>query len=175
MPSYKYELRDAGGQVTAGVIEAQSLMDATSRLRSQGGYVLDVSPLTAGAAGILEKLRSVNFEMGPGLKDVMNFTNQLAVMIKAGINIRSAIEGVCNQVENVKFRKTLEQIKSDVADMKNIGGRDAGTITAACLLAEFVGECNWAHLDIAGTASRDSDRDYLRKGGTGFGVRLLTE
>jgi leucyl aminopeptidase len=68
-----------------------------------------------------------------------------------------------------------EQIKSDVADMKNIGGRDAGTITAACLLAEFVGECKWAHLDIAGTASRDSDRDYLRKGGTGFGVRLLTE
>jgi leucyl aminopeptidase len=72
-------------------------------------------------------------------------------------------------------REYKEQIKSDVADMKNIGGRDAGTITAACLLAEFVGECNWAHLDIAGTASRDSDRDYLRKGGTGFGVRLLID
>jgi len=68
-----------------------------------------------------------------------------------------------------------EQIKSDVADMKNIGGKDAGTITAACLLAEFVGECRWAHLDIAGTAWRDSDRDYLRKGGTGFGVRLLIQ
>jgi leucyl aminopeptidase len=68
-----------------------------------------------------------------------------------------------------------EQIKSDVADMKNIGGRDAGTITAACLLAEFVGDCAWAHLDIAGTASRDSDRNYLRKGGTGFGPRLLIE
>ncbi|MEN8148760.1 MAG: leucyl aminopeptidase [Planctomycetota bacterium] len=68
-----------------------------------------------------------------------------------------------------------EQIKSDVADMKNIGGRAAGTITAACLLEEFVGDCKWAHLDIAGKASRDSDRDYLRKGGTGFGTRILME
>jgi len=68
-----------------------------------------------------------------------------------------------------------EQIKSDVADMKNIGGRAAGTITAACLLKEFVGDCKWAHLDIAGMASSEKDAGYFRKGGTGFGTRLLME
>lgn len=68
-----------------------------------------------------------------------------------------------------------EQLESSVADMTNLGGRFGGAITAAALLKEFAGEGAWAHLDIAGVAWRDSDRDYLRKGGTGFGVRLLVE
>jgi len=65
------------------------------------------------------------------------------------------------------------QLKSDVADIKNIGGRPAGTITAAAFLGKFASGLKWAHLDIAGTAWEDKGRPCLPKGGTGFGVRLL--
>ena len=68
-----------------------------------------------------------------------------------------------------------QQIKSDVADMKNVGGRPAGTITAAAFLKKFAGDYRWAHLDIAGTAWRDQDQPYTPKGGTGVGVRLLIQ
>jgi leucyl aminopeptidase len=65
-------------------------------------------------------------------------------------------------------------IDSEVADMKNIGRPgQAGTIAAAMLLREYVGDVPWAHLDIAGTARSDDARHYLTKGGTGFGVRTL--
>jgi leucyl aminopeptidase len=66
-----------------------------------------------------------------------------------------------------------EQIKSDIADVKNTGGRPAGTITAAAFLQKFAAGYRWAHLDIAGTAWEDKGRHYLTKGGSGVGVRLL--
>ncbi len=68
-----------------------------------------------------------------------------------------------------------EQIKSDVADMKNVGGRPAGAITAAMLLSRFVGEIPWAHLDIAGMAAAEKDSPYQPKGASGYGVRLLVQ
>ena len=64
-------------------------------------------------------------------------------------------------------------IKSDVADMKNIGNRGAGSITAAQFLQRFVDGTPWAHLDIAGVAWGKKDTGTVPKGGTGFGVRLL--
>lgn len=67
------------------------------------------------------------------------------------------------------------QIKSDVADMKNVGGRLAGAITAAAFLKKFVGDTPWVHLDIAGTAWTDEARPYIPKGATGVGVRLLVQ
>jgi leucyl aminopeptidase len=66
-----------------------------------------------------------------------------------------------------------EDIKSSVADIRNIGGGYAGTITAALFLKRFVGKTKWAHLDIAGPAWTDRGRAYLSKGGTGFGIRTL--
>ncbi len=66
-----------------------------------------------------------------------------------------------------------QQIKSEVADVKNTGGRPAGTITAAAFLKKFAGDFRWAHLDIAGTAWRDQDQPYIPRGGSGVGVRLL--
>jgi leucyl aminopeptidase len=67
-------------------------------------------------------------------------------------------------------------IDSEIADMRNIGRPgQAGTISAALLLREFVGDVPWAHLDIAGPARSDDDRRYFAKGGTGFGVRTLVE
>ena len=64
-----------------------------------------------------------------------------------------------------------DQLKSNFADMANIGGRDAGTITAACFLARFTKSYKWAHLDIAGTAWKSGDE----KGATGRPVPLLTQ
>ena len=66
-----------------------------------------------------------------------------------------------------------EQIKSDVADYKNSGGRAAGTITAAAFLHKFVGNYPWAHLDIAGPAWLTKANPYIPKGASGVGVRLL--
>lgn len=65
------------------------------------------------------------------------------------------------------------QLKTPMADMKNIGGRWGGALTAALLLEEFVGEVPWAHLDIAGPARWVDNEHYQVKGGSGFGVRSL--
>ncbi len=68
-----------------------------------------------------------------------------------------------------------DQIKSTVADIKNTGGRPAGTITAAAYLQKFVGDTPWAHLDIAGTAWDFTKKSYIPKGPSGTGVRTLAE
>lgn len=68
-----------------------------------------------------------------------------------------------------------ELIKSDIADLKNTGGRPAGSVTAALFLHEFVGETPWAHIDIAGVAFAGKENGYIPKNGVGFGVRLFIE
>jgi leucyl aminopeptidase len=68
-----------------------------------------------------------------------------------------------------------EQNKSDIADVKNSGGRPAGTITAGWFLREFVDGYPWAHLDVAGTAYTDSDSPPLAKGPAGVPTRLFVE
>jgi leucyl aminopeptidase len=71
------------------------------------------------------------------------------------------------------YEQYKEQNKSDIADIKNVGGRYGGAITAAQFLAEFVGDTPWVHLDIAGTNLSDKERTYLVKGATGVAVRTL--
>jgi len=71
------------------------------------------------------------------------------------------------------YEEYKEQNKSDVADIKNVGGRYGGAITAAQFLAEFAGDTPWVHLDIAGTSLSDKERNYLVKGATGVPVRTL--
>ena len=68
-----------------------------------------------------------------------------------------------------------DMLKSHIADMKNIGGRLAGSITAACFLERFVDDVPWAHLDIAGMAWADKSSPTVPKGGTGYGVKMLTK
>jgi leucyl aminopeptidase len=72
-------------------------------------------------------------------------------------------------------KEYTNQIKSDIADIKNVGGKKAGTITAAAFLKEFSEETPWAHLDIAGTAWGDPATAYRSKGPTGVAVRTLIE
>ncbi|MDX1647578.1 MAG: leucyl aminopeptidase [Longimicrobiales bacterium] len=71
-----------------------------------------------------------------------------------------------------EYRKQLD---SECADLKNVGGRPGGSITAAAFLSEFVGDAPWAHLDVAGTAFGEGKLPYQRKGGVGFPTRLLVE
>jgi len=69
----------------------------------------------------------------------------------------------------------FEQLKSDVADMRNIGGRGGGMITAALFLSKFADGCPWVHLDIASTDWSERERAYISKGPTGIGTRLLIQ
>lgn len=71
------------------------------------------------------------------------------------------------------FEEYKEQYKSDVADVKNTGGRYGGAITAAQFVGEFVGDTPWVHLDIAGTSLTNKEKGYKVKGATGVTVRTL--
>src|SRR5579863_4872511 len=72
-------------------------------------------------------------------------------------------------------RAYRHELDSEVADLANIGGQNAGAITAALFLEEFTGGLPWAHLDIAGTAQVDRAESWLTKGCSGFGARLLAD
>jgi leucyl aminopeptidase len=73
------------------------------------------------------------------------------------------------------FDDYQEQLKSEIADFTNTGGRPAGAITAAMFLKEFTGGLPWAHLDIAGTAWAEDSKPFMPKGATGVTVRTLAE
>jgi leucyl aminopeptidase len=73
------------------------------------------------------------------------------------------------------FEEYRDQLKSEIADFTNTGGRPAGSITAALFLNEFTGGLPWAHMDIAGTAWAEESKPYLPKGPTGVAVRTLAE
>ena len=68
-----------------------------------------------------------------------------------------------------------EQLRSEIADMLNTGGRPAGACTAAMFLKEFAGGLPWAHLDVAGTAWFDDAKPWMAKGPTGVCVRTFAE
>lgn len=73
------------------------------------------------------------------------------------------------------WEEYFEQLRSDVADMRNIGGRGGGMITAALFLSKFVDDAPWIHLDIASTDWSERERAYIPKGPTGIGTRLLIQ
>lgn len=90
--------------------------------------------------------------------------------------LKKAGEATGEEVWPLPLKEEYEElIKSDVADVKNSGGREAGAIQGGLFLKKFVGETPWVHLDIAGPVWTDKERPYRPKGATGFGVRLLVE
>src|SRR5687767_2191883 len=111
MPNYRYEARNAAGKVVSGNVQANDLSAASAQIRARGEYIIQLAP-----ADITAKKSALNFSFsfGPSQKDVQNFTSQLAVMIRAGISIRAAVEGIADQIVNPKFKVMLNQIKRDL-------------------------------------------------------------
>ncbi|MHC4990396.1 MAG: type II secretion system F family protein [Planctomycetota bacterium] len=119
MPEYRYQARKASGQIQAGVIAADNATAAAAILRSQGQHVLQLAPVGGRSAHVGKKLSAVlNYSSGPSQKDILDFTTQLAVMVRAGISLRASLEGIADQVTNPKFRTILMQIKADIESGK---------------------------------------------------------
>jgi len=118
MPQYRFQARQSSGQVQAGVLTADNAATAAAILRNQGQHVLQLVPLQSSAKRGFRLGEMLNYSSGPSQKDILDFTTQLAVMIRAGISLRAALEGISEQVQNPRFRKILTQIKMDVESGK---------------------------------------------------------
>ena len=115
---YRFQARNDRGELTAGILQADSVADAAQLLRARGDHVVQLVPMAATSEDFKAVLKKFNYTSGPSQKDILDFTTQLAVMIRAGISIRAALEGISEQVQNQKFRKILLQIKTDVESGK---------------------------------------------------------
>ena len=71
------------------------------------------------------------------------------------------------------YEEYKDYLKSDIADIKNVGGRIGSLMASAYFLYEFAEQTPWVHLDIAGTAWIEKDRPYIPKGASGIGLRLI--
>lgn len=123
-------------------------------------YVVDIATLTGACVVAL----------GNACSGLMGNDSQLVKMVK-----ECGEESGDRAWELPLWPDYEEKVKSDVAEVKNLGAPDggAGTITAAAFLKAFVGNSKWAHLDVAGTAWANSPSGYYNKGATGVGVRLF--
>ncbi|MGP1347536.1 MAG: type II secretion system F family protein [Phycisphaerales bacterium] len=119
MPAYRYQVRSSSGQQVVGVLNASNAGAAATTLRAQGNHVLALTPVHGGAQGgaLAEKLRELNSGK-PNLKHVLDFTTQLAVMIRAGIGLRSALDGIAQQTQHGRFKKVILALKNDVESGK---------------------------------------------------------
>ncbi len=119
MGTYQYQVRDASGQVRQGSLSAGSASAAAASLRAQGVHVLSVGAARSDGSGtsLTDRLRRLN-EAKPNKKHVLDFTAQLSVMIRAGINLRAALEGIADQTTHRSFRKLILELKSDVESGK---------------------------------------------------------
>jgi leucyl aminopeptidase len=135
------------------------LADAlTYALRYKPRAIIDLATLTGACVVALGHHAMAIFGNDPGL---------IQTLREAGDETAEAVWPL--PLWDVYF----DQIKSDVADLKNSGGRPAGAITAAIFLKQFVDKTPWVHLDMAGVAWNTDTSPYLSKGATGVGVRLL--
>ena len=142
---------DAEGRLT--------LADAIEYARKkESKLIIDVATLTGACVVALGDICTGAFS-----NDQESMDKVLAASIQAGEHTW----------QMPMFDEYKEQNKSDVADLKNTGGRPAGAITAAKFLAEFAGDTHWVHLDIAGTNMTDKEKGYLVKGATGTPTRTL--
>ena len=122
MPQYRYQARHPSGQIRAGVLAADSATTAAAILRKQGHHLLQLVPVQTGSGQWAGKVKALNYSSGPSQKDILDFTTQLAVMIRAGISLRAALDGISEQVTNPKFRKILAAIKMDIESGKQFSG-----------------------------------------------------
>jgi type IV pilus assembly protein PilC len=120
MPRYTYQARFKTGRIDSGELSADNATAAALVLRSRGQHVLRLVPMPMASSINWRKVWQVlNAGPGPSQKDVLDFTTQLAVMLRAGINVRQALEGIAEQTPNARFKRILEQIRSDVESGKS--------------------------------------------------------
>ena len=123
-------------------------------------HLVDIATLTGACVVALGKITSGLFGTPPQWVD----------------QVRRVAEGEGDRVWPMPlFPEYRDQLKSDIADIMNTGGRPAASITAAIFLKEFAGGLPWVHMDIAGTAWADEAKPYMPKGPSGVGVRTLAE
>ncbi len=111
---------------------------------------------------------------------MMALGTRTAAMLANNDQVAEQLQAAADSTDENTWRMPLdhryrEQLKSDVADLSNIGGQYGGVILAALFLNEFVDGLPWGHLDIAGTMQAESDDLWRSTGSTGFGARLLAE
>jgi len=123
--------------------------------------IIDIATLTGAVLGAL----------GPDIAGLLG-TNQsfLDAVAESSDRVDEPVWQL--PMEKARYRKLLD---TPYADMKNIGGPYAGTITASIFLSEFTGDVPYAHLDIAGPMKIDADNGIYSKGASGFGARLLID
>jgi leucyl aminopeptidase len=132
-------------------------LDYANKFKPQA--VIDIATLTGGTRYILGQAGVPILGNNPKLLD----------------RIQAAAEATTERVWPLPiWNDHREQMKSQIADLVNSGGRYAGTIAASAFLENFIGDWPWAHIDIAMVDLESKGKPYTPKGATGFGVRLLT-
>jgi leucyl aminopeptidase len=158
-------------------------------IRSLSGQTIEVISTDAEGRLILADALSYAARFTPqAVIDLATLTGACVVALGNGVSglmgnqddlmarVQAAAEKSGEKVWSLPLWDTyFELLKSDVADLKNVGGRKAGAITGGLFLKQFVPQgVPWAHLDIAGSAWEEKDRPLVPKGASGVGVQLLT-
>lgn len=158
-------------------------------IKIRGGTSVEVSNTDAeGRLVMADALVLATEEETDAIVDIATLTGaamralgtRIAGLIGNDDELLAQVEAAATQSDEPVWQLPLEgsyrkQLNSPVADIKNLGGANAGAITAALFLEEFVAGKPWAHIDIAGTAQNDEDTSWRPPGCTGFGARLLVE
>lgn len=118
MTAYRYQVRSGSGQTVVGVLESATATAAAATLRAQGNEVISIAPVSAlSRSNLSQRFKELN-SAKPTMKNVLDFTTQLAVMVRAGIGIRVALEGIGDQTKNQRFKAIIMGLKSDVESGK---------------------------------------------------------
>lgn len=189
-------LRDAGCEstVTAWLMCTDNMPSGTAMalgdvLTIRGGTTVEV--INTDAEGRLVMADALVLATEDGVDAIVDIATLTGACMRAlgtqvaGVMGNSAalveqLEAAAAATDEPVWELPLEQryrreLDSTVADLRNLGGANAGAITAALFLAEFVGDTPWAHVDIAGTAQSTGDSGWQTAGCTGFGARLLLQ
>ena len=119
MPNYQWEVRTSSGSTDSGRMTADTAGDAAMTLRRQGHHVLKLIPISEHRIEWKRVVEVLNAGTGPSQKEVLDFTVQLAVMVRAGINLRLALGGIAEQTKNTKFRRIIQTVRADVESGKS--------------------------------------------------------
>ena len=156
---------------------------------SMSGKTIEI--INTDAEGRLILADAITYAQKLGATQILDIATLTGACVVALGNVASGLltnnQGFCQKIKTAaihtgekmwelpNFPEYKELIKSNIADLKNSGGRMAGTITAGVFIEAFTNDLPWVHMDIAGTADSDKDHGYRTKGATGVGTRTLIQ